>query len=74
MQCDLHLANVPVENGFELNSNNSVYARVRRLPSKHHNIVREEVQKMLEAGIIVPSCNEYMVCPVTGIGLLHWCV
>ena len=52
---DLRPACVPVTHSFELETETPVHSRARRLPPRHATMVRQELDKMLEAGIITPS-------------------
>ena len=55
----LRPAATPVEHYFELKSATPIHTRVRRLPPRHAEIVREEIDKMLSAGIITPSTSAW---------------
>ncbi len=49
---DLRPATVPTTHYFSLSSDNPIYHRARRLPPQHNEIVKKEVDRMLDAGII----------------------
>ena len=52
---DLHPADVPFTHSFELETEPPVHSRARRFPPRHATVVRQELDKMLGAGIITPS-------------------
>ena len=52
---DLRPSSVPVKHYFELTDSTPIYHRPRRMSPRHQRVVQEEIQKMLEAGIIKPS-------------------
>ena len=56
---DLRPADVPVSHSFELEHPRSITHTARRLPPRHNEVVREELRKMLEAGIITPSVSAW---------------
>lgn len=54
-----------------------VYLRVRRMPPRHNDLVRKDVEKMLKAGIIVPSSlalSFSVVIAITKVGSPLSCV
>lgn len=51
---DLRQADVLVKHDFELTDNTTISHRLRWLPQKHNEIVRIELTKMLDAGIVTP--------------------
>ena len=55
---DLRQADVPVRHHFELKTKEPIYRKGRRLSPKHNKLLWNELQKMLEAVIIVPSTSE----------------
>lgn len=56
---DLRPANVAVRHCFELKDENAVHSPAHRMPPKHHQLVRVEIKKMLEAGIITPVSSAW---------------
>ena len=52
---DLRPAEVPIKHHFELEEKNPIYHSAMRMAPLHNNIVRKELDKMLEGGIITPS-------------------
>ena len=52
---DLHAAEVPIRHSFELTDDRPVYHNPRRMSPRDNQTVREEIDKMLRAGIIVPA-------------------
>ena len=56
---DLRPAEVPVSHSFGLVDSTPIYSSVRRLPPRHNAVVREELDKMLEAGIITPAVSAW---------------
>ena len=56
---DLRPAEVPIKHCFELDGTNPIYYSARRLAPLHIDIVRKELYKMLEAGIITPSSSAW---------------
>ena len=56
---DLRPADVPVTHSFELEDPSPIKYASRRLPPRHNGVVREELDKMLEAGIITPSVSAW---------------
>lgn len=56
---DLGPVNVPVEHSFQLTDNNPVYHRGRRMAPKHNELVRDELQKMLRAGIVTSATSAW---------------
>lgn len=56
---DLRPANVPVRHSFELKNDEPIYSGGRRLPPKHNKIVKEEIDRMLEAGIVTPTSSAW---------------
>ena len=56
---DLRPASVPFRHGFELTDEVPIHFRSRRLSPRHQAIVREELDRMLEAGIIKPSVSAW---------------
>ena len=53
----LRPAEVPIKHHFELDNTNPIYHSARRMAPFHNAIVRKELDKMLEAGIITPSSS-----------------
>ena len=49
---DIHAANVPIRHSFELTDARPIYHNPRRMPPRDNQTVREEVEKMLRAGIV----------------------
>lgn len=58
---DLTPANVPATHSFELEDQTPIRHMARRLPLHQNNVVREEIDKMLKAGIITPSVSGFSV-------------
>lgn len=56
---DLRPANVPVRHAFDLTSDVPIHSRARRLPPKHNDMIRDEIYKMLWAGIITPASSAW---------------
>ena len=56
---DLRPADVPVEHDFELSDDRPIHFSPRRMPPRHSEVVRQELDKMLEAGIITPSASPW---------------
>ena len=56
---DLRPAEVPIKHHFELDSTNPIYHSARRMAPLHNAIVRKELDKMLEVGIITPSSSAW---------------
>ena len=56
---DLRPAEVLIEHTFELRDESPIRNRIRRLPPRHADVVREEVYKMLLAEIITPSISAW---------------
>ena len=56
---DLRKADVPVKHSFELEDDTPVYHQPRRLSPKHNEVVRSEIDRMLEAGIITPASSAW---------------
>ena len=56
---DLRPAETPLEHSFALKAETPIHTRVRRLPPRHDDVVREEIDKMLSAGIITPSTSAW---------------
>ena len=54
---------ISTRHSFSLTSDNPIFEKDRRLSPMHNRIVREEVDRMLEAGIISP-CNSAWAFPV----------
>lgn len=50
---DLRSADVPVQHTFEVTDDKPFYHRPRRMSPKHKQIIVEEVQKILDTGVIV---------------------
>ena len=74
---DLRPAKVPVTHSFDLTDENPIYHRNRRLSPKHNQVVREEIDKMLKAGIIRPSVSAWsfpVVIATKKDGKLRFCV
>lgn len=55
----LHAANVPVQHSFELSDKTPIYHNPRRMSPRHNQIVREEIDKMLHAGIITTTVSSW---------------
>ena len=51
---DLRQANVPVRHHFELNTKELIHSKRRRVSPKQNKVIWNELQEMLEAGIIIP--------------------
>lgn len=49
---DLHPSNVPLRHFFELKDDSPVYCRPHRNAPRHHQVVKEEIKRMIRAGII----------------------
>ena len=56
---DLRPAEVSIKHHFELDNTNPFYHYARRMAPLHNAIVRKELEKMLEAGIITPSSSAW---------------
>ena len=56
---ELRPADVPVKHYFELNDPTPIHNSSRRLAPRHNELVREELDKMLEAGIITPATSAW---------------
>ena len=56
---DLRPAEVPIKHDFELDNTNPIYHSARRMASLHIAIVRKELDKMMESGIITPSSSAW---------------
>ena len=56
---DLRPSQVPYHHSFDLEDNNPIHFRSRRAPPIHQKVIREQVDKMLEAGIITPSVSAW---------------
>ena len=56
---ELRPCDVPVSHSFELETETPIHSSIRRLPSRHATVVREELDKMLKAGIITPSSSAW---------------
>ena len=56
---DLRPASVPYRHGFELTDDQPIHFRSRRLSPRHQEIVRLELDRMLEAGIIKPYVSAW---------------
>ena len=56
---DLRPTEVPIKHHFELDDTNPIYHSARRMAPLHNKIVRKELDKMLEAGIITPSSSAW---------------
>lgn len=56
---DLRSAEVPTKHRFSLTDSCPIYHRPRRMAPKNHAIVKEEISKMLAAGIIVLSSSAW---------------
>lgn len=52
---DLQAVNVTVHHEFDLTYKTPVYQNTRRVDPRHYENVREEIEKMLQPGIIRPS-------------------
>lgn len=63
---DMGQADVPVKHSFELNNKNPIAHRLRRIPPKHNEIVRTELLKMLDAGIMTPYVSGWSFPVVIG--------
>ena len=50
---------VPYHHSFELEDDHPIHFRSRRAPSIHQKVIREQADKMLEAGIIIPSVSAW---------------
>ena len=64
---DLRLTKLPVTHSFDLSNENPIYHRNRRLSPRHTQVVRQENDKMLKAGIIRPSVSTWSFPVVIGI-------
>lgn len=49
---DLRRSEVLFERDFELKNDEPIYHKSRRMSPKHNNIVKEEIEKMLRAGVV----------------------
>lgn len=56
---ELRPASVPITNGFELKDATLIYHQARRIAPKHYEIVRNEIENMLRAGIITPTASHW---------------
>ena len=56
---DLRPSDVPIQHEFELTDSSPIHFSPRRLPPRHSMLVRREIDKMLEAGIITPSTSAW---------------
>lgn len=56
---DIRPANTPVRHSFELRDEDLIYSRGRRLYLHQNQIVREEIDKMLRAGIVTPASSAW---------------
>ena len=56
---DLRPSEVPIKHLFELDNTNPIYHSARRMALLHNSIVRKELDKMLQAGIITPSSSAW---------------
>lgn len=56
---DLRPSKVPIKHSFELNNYEPIYHKPRRMAPKHNVLVKEEVEKMLRAGIIRPISSAW---------------
>ena len=74
---DLRPADVPVTHSFELKDPSPNRHASRRLPPRHNGVVRQELDNMLEAGIITPSVSAWLFPVVIASkkdGKLRFCV
>lgn len=55
----LKSAELPVQHSFELKNDSPIKHCSRRLSPKHDQVVQREVNKMLEAEVIVPATSEW---------------
>lgn len=55
---NLRPADVSIRHRFELQKDEPVYSMGRRQSPKHNRIIREELQKMMKAGVIVSASSE----------------
>lgn len=56
---DQRPADVPIRHHFELKTEEPIYCKGRRVSPKHNRVIWEELQKMLKAGIIIPTTSEW---------------
>ena len=73
----LRPAEVPVSHSFDLVDPTSIYYPVRRLSPRHNAVVREELDKMFEAGIIATELSAWsfpMVVASKKNVRTHFCV
>ena len=74
---DLRPADVPATQSFELEDPSPIGHASRRLLPRHNGVVREELDKMLKAGIIIPSVPVWsfrVFIASTKDGKLRFCV
>ena len=56
---DLRPDEVPIKHHFELDNTNPIYHSARGMAPLYNAIVRKELDKVLEAGIITPSISAW---------------
>lgn len=56
---DLRTSSVPYRHHFELTDETPVYHAARRMAPKHNDVVKQEVDIMLKAGIITPASSAW---------------
>lgn len=56
---EFHAADAPIRHRFFLSHKTSIYHSTRCMSRRDNEIVREEINKMLEAGIIVPADSSW---------------
>lgn len=56
---DLQAADVPVRHDFELTDDAPIYHNPRRASPRDNTIIRDEIDKMLKAGIIKPATSSW---------------
>lgn len=62
---DPRFSDVPIRHHFELKTDAPVYSKGIRQSPKHNRIIWEELQKMLNPGVIVPATSEWASAVVT---------
>lgn len=74
---DLRPANVAIKHSLKLVDTGPIHKKSRRMSPRHNDIVRKELYKMLESGVIIPTVSPWefpLVIVTKKDGKLRFCV